>query len=263
MNDMEEPRRLLESDEAPAGLRALLQRAHDDTPPIATVDLLVRAAEQRACAPSAIRMSRRWSGRGSRQATKFLVAAVIVGVGAGTWYWSGGRTSNSAAIPPLPSDASASARLQVPAQTAPAEATIPLAPDTVATSPNDHARNAKAGRHGRLLAVRAANETETAASIETTTVPSGEEYRLLRSARQALIENPALALHLTDVHARRFERGMLVQEREAIAVEALVRLGREGQARVRAHGFLAAYPSSPYRGRVEAALAQPSAVKGP
>jgi hypothetical protein len=94
-------------------------------------------------------------------------------------------------------------------------------------------------------------------TVSTDTVlgtTSVDEFRLLRAARQALAERPARALELTDEHARRFARGMLSQEREAIAVDALVQLGREGQARTRAQAFLGAYPSSPYRSRVERAL---------
>jgi hypothetical protein len=85
---------------------------------------------------------------------------------------------------------------------------------------------------------------------------SADEYRLLRSARQALAVDSAKALDLTQEHVRRFPHGMLTQEREAIAVEALVQLGRPVQAKTRGQAFLAAYPVSPYRSRVEHALSR-------
>jgi hypothetical protein len=85
---------------------------------------------------------------------------------------------------------------------------------------------------------------------------SADEYRLLRSARQALASDPTKALNLTQEHIRRFPQGMLTQEREAIAVEALVHLNRHVQAKTRGQAFLAAYPVSPYRSRVEHALSR-------
>jgi hypothetical protein len=81
-----------------------------------------------------------------------------------------------------------------------------------------------------------------------------DEFRLLRAARQAVGDRPERALALTDEHAQRFPSGMLGQEREAIAIEALVKLGREAQAKARARSFVAAHPSSPYRSRIETAI---------
>jgi hypothetical protein len=105
------------------------------------------------------------------------------------------------------------------------------------------------------LGLARAPETETAVALATEVGPtSAGEYRLLRAARQALADRPARAMELVDEHARRFAHGMLAQEREAIAVDALVQLGREGQARARAQAFFVAYPSSPYRSRIERAV---------
>jgi hypothetical protein len=269
MNDLEEPRRLLENDGAPAGLRALLQRAHEDVPASATVDLLVRAAEQRVrVPPPKMGMRRMWAAHGSRHAAKFLVAAAIVGAGAGAWYWAGGQSSKTGTMPEVRAAIPETPSLQEPARPAPPSPVTPpaVAADTVRAAPSGQVRS-RVRRPVRTSEGPVASETETtvslSTSIDTPTRASTEEYRLLRSARQALVQNPALALRLTDEHARRYQHGMLAQEREAIAVEALVHLGRDGQARDRAHVFLAAYPSSPYRGRVEAAFAQVSAAKRP
>jgi hypothetical protein len=70
---------------------------------------------------------------------------------------------------------------------------------------------------------------------------------LLRDARLALRQSPARALQLTDEHARLYPRGKLTQERELIAVSALVGLGRRTAALSRAANFERLYPSSPYR----------------
>ncbi len=253
MNDTNEPRRLVEGDDAPAGLRALLQQAHDDVPPSATIALLVRAAEVRAASPKP-GFRRPWARRA-------LLAAAIVGAGAGTWYWAAGHSANRPPLPESPAMFAKPPTSPAPAPSAtatPAETATPPAVTTevVTGPPSARAHKAKVGKSGHALSGTAPSETETAASTSAGLEASGEEYRLLRVARQALSADPASALRLTDEHARRFAHGMLVQEREAIAVAALARLGREREANARAQAFYTAYPSSPYRSRVEAALAQ-------
>jgi len=81
--------------------------------------------------------------------------------------------------------------------------------------------------------------------------PFVAEDRLIRQARAALPNDPALALSLTSAHARRFPDGTLEQEREVIAIEALTKLGRDSEARERAATFTQHHPTSAYRARVE------------
>lgn len=83
------------------------------------------------------------------------------------------------------------------------------------------------------------------------------ESALLQLAHDAIPTNPRRALALTGEHARRFPTGVLAQEREVIAVEALVRIGRRDEARARAATFLATYPSSAYRSRASEAIDGP------
>jgi hypothetical protein len=73
---------------------------------------------------------------------------------------------------------------------------------------------------------------------------------LLQDAQDALRSDPARALALANQHAQRAPRGALAQEREVIAIEALVKLGRRGEARQRAARFEAAYPNSAQNRRV-------------
>ena len=83
--------------------------------------------------------------------------------------------------------------------------------------------------------------------------PLGDEteVHLLQRAHNALGADPSAALALTVEHTRRFAGGSLAQEREFIAVSALLALGRTPEARGRADSLLARFPSSPYRGRLE------------
>jgi hypothetical protein len=77
-----------------------------------------------------------------------------------------------------------------------------------------------------------------------------EEYRILRAARQSLGKSPERALALTAEHRRRFKDGMLAQEREAIAIDALARLGRKREAEARHDVLVREHPESPYRERL-------------
>lgn len=83
--------------------------------------------------------------------------------------------------------------------------------------------------------------------------PSTEsESALVQRAQQALASSPASALALANEHLARHPGGRLAQERELIAISALVALGRTGEANARAASFLATFPRSAHRPRVEA-----------
>ena len=63
--------------------------------------------------------------------------------------------------------------------------------------------------------------------------PLAEEVALLDRARAALSASPAEALALTAEHASRFPQGKMGMEREIVAIDALRRLGRADEARVK------------------------------
>lgn len=85
--------------------------------------------------------------------------------------------------------------------------------------------------------------------------PEDEELLLLDSAHQALRRGDAEgALASAQAHASRFPSGTLAQEREVIAIEALVRLGRVPEARERAEAFGARYPTSSHLVRLQGLL---------
>jgi hypothetical protein len=71
------------------------------------------------------------------------------------------------------------------------------------------------------------------------------ERQLLDVARRAVTEeNGAAALAAVTEHERRYPNGLLVQEREVMAVRALALLGRSEEARARADRFRSRFPSS-------------------
>lgn len=77
------------------------------------------------------------------------------------------------------------------------------------------------------------------------------EVRTLQRAQDALRTEPSRALSICDDHARRFPSGLLDEEREVIAIDALTRLGRTDDALARARRFREAHPSSSHLGRIE------------
>ena len=84
--------------------------------------------------------------------------------------------------------------------------------------------------------------------------PQTSEGALLLRARRQLASNPAAALELTGEDAERFPNGALSPEREVLAIDALVRLGRLPEARARLALLHVRYPQSPHLARLDALL---------
>jgi hypothetical protein len=77
------------------------------------------------------------------------------------------------------------------------------------------------------------------------------ESLIVTQARQQLRSgNPAGALALLAEAQRTIGAGVLGQEREAIAIEALWLSGQQGQAQSRARSFVAAHPGGLFSARL-------------
>lgn len=83
-------------------------------------------------------------------------------------------------------------------------------------------------------------------------VPS--EVELLRRARTALAARPREAFALTEQHREHYPQGVFAQERDALAIEALLRAGDTEMARKLATSFVSAHPSSPHAHRFRETL---------
>lgn len=77
------------------------------------------------------------------------------------------------------------------------------------------------------------------------------ELLLVEKAQGALRADPAGALATAAVHLREFPSGQLAQEREVVAIEALVALGRGEEATARAAAFRAKWPTSAHLRRID------------
>jgi hypothetical protein len=79
----------------------------------------------------------------------------------------------------------------------------------------------------------------------------GDEIALLARAHDALQGEPAKSLALCREHEAKFASGHFGQEREAVAIEALVKLGRRAEAQRRWSAFRDRFPTSSHRVHLE------------
>jgi len=213
-----------------------------------------------------------------KAATALGVLGLIV---AGASWWAGTTQPSSApALAPAPPRAPVHAvaePVRAPVAKPPVEPPVALTRklrQPQAASPDPAATTAADSRAGALEPAR--KPAPVRAPSEATTRPPAiqaepaaqkpqpqpaqqddSELALLRAARAALAADPAGALRLTDRHAQRFPAGVLREEREVIAIEALARAGRQADARARADRFAASFPSSVHGERVTRAVGQP------
>ncbi|AKV01116.1 hypothetical protein AKJ09_07779 [Labilithrix luteola] len=105
---------------------------------------------------------------------------------------------------------------------------------------------------------RAANALSEGAGAPQ--APEESEASFLRRAQTTLNADPASALAMLREHPTRFPRGILVQERDVMIIDSLVRLGRMDEARARARTFTATYPSSAHASRINSIVSNVSNV---
>ena len=138
-------------------------------------------------------------------------------------------------------------RVEVPAP-------LPAAPAQVA----NEAPTASVAASAHATVVLPAPHTPSSARTEPLTrdVDLASERAILEVARTSLSRGKsAMALEALGDHERQFPHGQLVEEREALAIQALAQSGRGPQARDRAARFRRTFPESILLPAVDAALA--------
>jgi len=158
------------------------------------------------------------------------LAVVALGVRAGSSLLSTPSPSVVAATPATPLALSATELAPTP-------------PVSVESLPSAEAPHA-----AKVTATPDAKARPSAATSGT--VGTTDELALLEEASRALDASPERALTLTDEHMKRFRTPKFAQERERLAIVALVRLGRRDDAKRRADAFEAAFPRSAHLTRV-------------
>ena len=139
----------------------------------------------------------------------------------------------------------------VPVSAAPVSADAPLAVSAAPAASSaevviDLEQDAPVADAGAAAVRSAASPSSRAETRESRDDLIRREVQHLAEVRTALASNPQEALRLAEQGHRDFARGMLYQEREALAIRALVRMGRTAQARARTEPFVARFPRSPY-----------------
>ena len=165
----------------------------------------------------------------------WVLGGVAVGAGLSAGAYSFARTDDPApqAVPVV----SAAVR------TVPREPIATVAEAVVAAPREEPESDVRAPERATASGQASAAEPAKASAAET-------EISLLKRARAATLANPARALALTAEHAKLYPGGALEQEREVIAVDALLRLGRRDEAAQRAKQFQERYPGSAHARRM-------------
>lgn len=251
-----EPERWADSGETPGALREALLGARRERPSAAQLERMIARASGTSApaAPSGKRFA--WT-----LSSKWLLGvACFAALGAflsAAWQTSPRNTppreaSPSAAVKRTaarPVEAPASSN-EVPAAPSLAPAELPIAavpPQPISGLDASPAANPRSGRPGHRSPSKTDGRSVRAADPRA-------EVELLRRAKLAQTRDPRQAWQLLETHAQRYPNGVFGEEREALAVEVLLELGRADEAKARAKQLRTHFPASPYLRRIDALL---------
>ncbi len=142
---------------------------------------------------------------------------------------------------------------------APAFAIVENAPSSQRSVPSGFASNPPSGEPSSASAPSGSagfvpSPSGAAPSASSARAGEPDEVELLSRAERLLRSEPSTALRLAEQHAKRFRASLLGQEREAVAILALSKLGRIDEARARERAFERTYPASPHTRRLRRAV---------
>lgn len=193
--------------------------------------------------------------RASIWSNKLTWLGVVAAIGAGSLMRIGTPAERPAAPRALPAVtvpvASPAQPLPAPtprveAELAPGARALPLPPPGTGSAGG---RAVKARPVRRPLPAAALPPPPTAAEFD-----GRGEIPLIMQAQDLLARQPARALELLAQHRAEFPRGVLVEERESLAFDAELALGRKADAATRARAFTTHFPDSPHARRMQAWL---------
>jgi len=180
-----------------------------------------------------------------------LATLVVLGGGAagGAWTIVHGRSVEGPAV------VATSIRSSAPPSANASRVVVEAAPTAEPSPPENVAPSATAVRPSAPRPTVSAPHAVVAAPVldpapSAPTAPPETELGLLKRALGLVATRPLEALRALDESAARFPHGLLEQEREVLAIEALMKAGRVDEARTRAAAFRAAFPHSALDRRV-------------
>jgi hypothetical protein len=227
----------------------------------AAAPVTIGAAPAKAASPGGVATG---GASVARLGAVLLVSATVAGTTVGV-YWASGRSATPPSLRASSSFDGSRARVERSA----AQSALPASAATTAGAPFRSSaagatpvatpagsRAHAAARPASHTAPHAFARADIAAAAAAGSPDDVAELQLLSRARRALAADPALALALADEHQRRFSSGSMEQEREVIAVDALVGLGRLAEARRRGERLAREHAGSPYVPRIQQSLSR-------
>jgi hypothetical protein len=183
-------------------------------------------------------------------AKAFGTSAAIKGA---LWLVGGAAVVAGAVALRAPKASSVAPAVQAPIAQPAIEAKPESAPTTPEPAVEAPAPQAQEAENLAVVPPPAASQPAPAASERASRLR--EESAMLAQARDALHGgDPTGALRILDAARVKFANGVLNQEREALAIEALARSNKTKAASQRAAAFLRAYPTSPHAAHVRTFL---------
>jgi hypothetical protein len=233
------------------GLRAL--RAAQ--PDAARVELL----KQRVAAEIAKNAAAGSAGVAATLAAKCLPVAfaLVTAVTALTWLHAARRQPASMPAPPPARMPVALAPAPEPSHVEPA-----LDPPALVVAPAPESVRKPMHRVRRARTIARSDDADTDALAPRAPPDGAAEMAVLWKARTSLEHDAAGALELTEQHASAYPEGVFAEEREVLAIEALLKLRRMSAALERAERFLQRYPDSTHARRLQL-LIDPSMHRDP
>lgn len=256
MSELEEPVRWCEgAEDAPESFAVLLRAEQTASPePARLLRVLDNVAsqlsqpelsrvfrQQQSIEPSTITPQQPASGLGiGGVGGKLVLGLVVVGIGAATLYGIWPQPS-AQRLAPRPALATTHGAPPVPD----AVRSTAIAPTSQA-APSTQSAEAMPPQPPARAASRAAPRSRAPKEVDAT-----GELALLERAQRALRDTPSVTLALTEQHRARFGRGQFEQEREMLAIEALLRLGQIADAKQRGRRFAQRHPGSSHLPHLE------------
>jgi len=154
-----------------------------------------------------------------------------------------------------PASALASATQAAPPASASAGRVPPLAVPPLKSGPLSIASaSTRAASPPALTASSASASSASSTPLVAASALAEQDAALLQQARRLVASEPARALTLTRDHELHFPGSPLTEERQALRIEALARLGRRAEAERELATFDQRFPRSIYRHRLRALL---------
>lgn len=242
-----------------AGGLAALQQAAAASAPTASTSLATKLGLGAALCGGAVALWLAWGGASPTAAPQ--VAGPVTAPELPARDPAPAEDGSEAAPEPIEAPERADDRLAEPATAADEPEPEPVEPEPEPIEPEpvepEPSSRSNAGHGARVHRDDPAPEPSAEPPVDDVL----REARLVAKARSKLALDPAGALALAEEAERDFPEGQLIEERRAIAIHALLALGRIDEAQRRAEPFLSTYGRGAHAAAVRRDLAKAKPVE--